>query len=106
MSRGAAALVLDVLSDPVARIPGFGLSTPFDFPFPVAVKTGTSRHFTDNWAVGTTGGVTVAVWGGDFSGRPMDGVSGGTGAGPLLHPPVMLTGERHAPRGAPSPARV
>src|SRR2546429_6814836 len=81
MSRGAAALVLDVLSDPVARIPGFGLSTPFDFPFPVAVKTGTSRHFTDNWAVGTTGGFTVAVWVGDFSGRPLDDGSGGDGAG-------------------------
>jgi len=70
VSPRAAAIVLDVLSDPVARLPGFGLNTPFDFPFPVAVKTGTSRHFTDNWAVGTTGGFTVAVWVGNFSGRP------------------------------------
>ena len=55
ISPVASAIVLDILRDPAARIPGFGVSTPFDFPFPVAVKTGTSRHFTDNWAVGTTG---------------------------------------------------
>jgi hypothetical protein len=43
------------LSDPVARIPGFGPVTPLEFPFPAAAKTGTSRHFTDNWAVAVTG---------------------------------------------------
>src|SRR5438876_8463076 len=106
MSQGAAALVVDVLSDPVARIPGFGLSTPFDFPFPVAVKTGTSRHFTDNWAVGTTGGFTVAVWVGNFSGRPMNDVSGVTGAGPLLHRAIVLTAQSYAPGALPSPASV
>ena len=88
-SSTASAIVLDMLSDASARIPGFGVSTPFDFPFPVAVKTGTSRHFTDNWAVATTRGFTVAVWAGNFSGRPMQGVSGVTGAGPLLHRVVM-----------------
>ena len=88
-SSTASAIVLDMLSDASARIPGFGVSTPFDFPFPVAVKTGTSRHFTDNWAVATTRGFTVAVWAGNFNGRPMQGVSGVTGAGPLLHRVVM-----------------
>ncbi|PYP70876.1 MAG: penicillin-binding protein 1C [Gemmatimonadetes bacterium] len=106
VSPRAAAIVLDVLSDPVARIPGFGLSTPFDFPFPVAVKTGTSRHFTDNWAVGTTGGFTVAVWVGNFSGRPMNDVSGVTGAGPLLHRAIVLTAQSYAPGALPSPATV
>ena len=104
MSARSAALVLDILADPVARIPGFGVQTPFDLHFPVAVKTGTSRHFTDNWAVGTTGGFTVAVWVGNFSGRPMEGVSGVSGAGPLLHRALVLTAERHAPRALPSPA--
>ena len=97
MSPAASALVLDILRDPAARIPGFGTSTPFDFPFPVAVKTGTSRHFTDNWAVAATGNFTVAVWAGNFSGRPMAGVSGVTGAGPLLHRVVMVTSKRFAP---------
>ncbi|MDQ2665856.1 MAG: penicillin-binding protein 1C [Gemmatimonadota bacterium] len=89
LSSTASAIVLDMLGDASARIPGFGVSTPFDFPFPVAVKTGTSRHFTDNWAVATTRGFTVAVWAGNFNGRPMQGVSGVTGAGPLLHRVVM-----------------
>ena len=103
MTAGSAALVLDILKDPVARIPGFGLTTPFDFPFPVAAKTGTSRHFTDNWAVGTTAHFTVAVWVGDFSGRPMDRVSGISGAGPLLHRIVMLTALRYDPGVLPEP---
>ena len=102
-SAGSAALVLDILDDPVARIPGFGVETPLDFPFPVAAKTGTSRHFTDNWAVGVAGGFTVAVWVGNFNGRPMDGVSGVSGAGPLLHRAVLATAARHAPGALPTP---
>ncbi|HET8835519.1 MAG TPA: penicillin-binding protein 1C [Gemmatimonadales bacterium] len=104
VSARSAALVLDILEDPVARIPGFGVETPLDFPFPVAAKTGTSRHFTDNWAVGATGGFTVAVWVGNFSGRPMDGVSGVSGAGPLLHRAVLLAAARHPPGVLPTPA--
>ena len=103
VSVGSAALVLDILSDPTARIPGFGVETPFDFPFPAAVKTGTSHHFTDNWAVGVTGGFTVAVWVGNFDGQPMRGVSGVTGAGPLLHRAMLVTARRYAPGDLASP---
>jgi penicillin-binding protein 1C len=103
VTEQSAALVLDILSDPVARIPGFGLETPLDFPFVVAAKTGTSRHFTDNWAVAATGRFTVAVWVGNFSGRPMDGVSGVSGAGPLLHRAVLLTANHYPPGALPAP---
>jgi penicillin-binding protein 1C len=106
VSPVASAIVLDILRDPSARIPGFGTSTPFDFPFPVAVKTGTSRHFTDNWAVGATQGFTVAVWAGNFSGRPMQGVSGVTGAGPLLHRVVMVVSRRIPPGSLTTPAEA
>ena len=102
-SERASALVLDILADPDARIPGFGLETPFDWPFRVAAKTGTSRHFTDNWAVGVTQAFTVAVWVGNFSGRPMEGVSGITGAGPLLHRAVLAVAARYAPGSLPRP---
>jgi len=102
----ASAIVLDILSDPAARIPGFGTSTPFDFPFPVAVKTGTRRHFTDHWAVGTTRAFTVAVWAGNFSGRAMEGVSGVTGAGPLLHRSVMAASRHVAPGVLTTPAEA
>jgi penicillin-binding protein 1C len=106
VSPVASAIVLDILRDPSARIPGFGTSTPFDFPFPVAVKTGTSRHFTDNWAVGATQNFTVAVWAGNFSGRPMQGVSGVTGAGPLLHRAVMVVSRRIPPGVLTTPAEA
>jgi penicillin-binding protein 1C len=106
MSSLSSALVLDILSDPAARIPGFGVSTPFDFPFPVAVKTGTSRHFTDNWAVGTTHGFTVAVWAGNFNGHTMQGVSGVTGAGPLLHRAIMAVARRRQPGAFTTPAEA
>lgn len=106
VSPRAAALVLDVLGDADARVPGFGERTPFDFPFPAAAKTGTSRNFTDNWAVGVTQGFTVAVWVGDFSGRPMHGVSGVTGAGPLLYRAMLLTATRRPPGLLPTPAEA
>ena len=105
-SAAASAIVLDILDDPAARMPGFGFETPFDFPFPVAVKTGTSRHFTDNWAVATTAGFTVAVWAGNFNGHPMQGVSGVTGAGPLLHRAVMATAKRIQPGVLTTPSQV
>ena len=106
ISAGAAALVLDVLSDPIARIPGFGTETSLDFPFPAAAKTGTSRHFTDNWAVATTAGFTVAVWVGNFGGQPMQAVSGITGAGPLLHRAALITAAQYPTGMLPSPERV
>jgi penicillin-binding protein 1C len=95
VSERSAALTLDILADADARIPGFGPRTPFDWPFRAAAKTGTSRHFTDNWAVAVTEGFTVAVWAGNFSGRPMEGVSGVSGAGPLLHRAVLASARRY-----------
>lgn len=106
LSTGAAVMVLDILSDPVARIPGFGEQTPFDLPFPAAAKTGTSRHFTDNWAVLTTGGFTVAVWVGNFSGQPMQGVSGIAGAGPLVYRIALRVAARFSPGTLPPPEAV
>jgi penicillin-binding protein 1C len=106
MSQQAAALVLDVLSDPVARMPSFGDETPLDFPYKAAAKTGTSRHFTDNWAVVTTGRFTVAVWVGNFNGTPMQGVGGITGAGPLLHRAALLVAQRVPPGAFATPAEV
>ena len=52
LSPQHAYLLTDILSDADARIPGFGLVTPFDLPFPAAVKSGTSTGFRDNWTLG------------------------------------------------------
>lgn len=85
MPADVARLLTDILADPVARIPAFGRRNSLTLPFPAAAKTGTSTDFTDNWTAGYTPDVTVAVWVGNFDGRPMEGVSGVTGAGRLWH---------------------
>ncbi|MCA9666991.1 MAG: penicillin-binding protein 1C [Myxococcales bacterium] len=112
----AAYLITRVLSDAMARIPGFGRDTPLDVEsltggFPAAVKTGTSKDFRDNWTVGFTRDVTVAVWVGNFDGKPMRRVSGITGAGPLWAEVIIAAQRRydrdgHARRGFSRPRGV
>ncbi|MGZ6142898.1 MAG: penicillin-binding transpeptidase domain-containing protein, partial [Myxococcales bacterium] len=86
-----AALLADILADPAARAPAFGLDNALRFPFPAAAKTGTSRAFTDNWTAGFTAERTVAVWVGNMTGETMRHVSGITGAGPLFHRILALS---------------
>jgi penicillin-binding protein 1C len=85
MPRVFADLIVDILKDHNAREASFGERTVLDFPFEVAAKTGTSKGFRDNWTVGFTSELTVAVWVGNFAGEPMTNVSGVSGAGPLFH---------------------
>ena len=98
LPRGAVALVVDILSDETARIPAFGSDNALRLPFPVAAKTGTSHAFVDNWTVGFTAERTVAVWAGNFDGRPMHGVSGIAGAAPIFAS-VMARAMRDVPPG-------
>ncbi len=88
-----AALLSDLLSDDAARSAGFGRDSVLNLPFPVAAKTGTSKGYRDNWAVGYTHEVTVAVWVGNFDGTPLRDASGVTAAGPAFHE-LMLTAMR------------
>jgi penicillin-binding protein 1C len=81
----ACWLLADILSDNSARIRSFGADSPLRFPFPVACKTGTSTDYRDNWAMAFTPEFTVGVWVGNFDGSPMRGVSGVSGAAPLMH---------------------
>jgi penicillin-binding protein 1C len=97
MDGRQAAVLADILSDPRARAGSFGRETALDFPFPVAAKTGTSKGFRDNVAAGFTREVTVAVWVGNFDGRPMQAVSGITGAGPLFHEVMTAAMSGRAP---------
>jgi penicillin-binding protein 1C len=93
MSERAAFWITDILSDPDAREFVFGRGGNLDFPFPVAVKTGTSEGYKDNWTIGYTREVTVGVWVGNFDRSPLRNSSGVTGAGPIFHG-VMLAAER------------
>ncbi len=92
-------LVTHVLADASARVASFGDDSVLELPFDAAAKTGTSKGYRDNVAVGFTPEVTVAVWVGNFDGSAMRGVSGITGAGPLFRE-VMLAAARHR---APTP---
>ncbi len=85
LPEAVAAQITDILRDHDARRLSFGEHTLLDFDFDVAVKTGTSKGYRDNWVVGYTRQVTVGVWVGNFDGSPMNGTSGITGAGPLFH---------------------
>jgi len=92
LTPATIAQLTDILSDDDARAPGFGSGAMLRAPFPVAVKTGTSQDYRDNWAVGYTPTHTVAVWVGNFNGQAMQEVSGVTGAGPIFHDVIRLVG--------------
>jgi penicillin-binding protein 1C len=70
-SAEATAIIADILCDNDARQKSFGLRSPLAFEQRVAAKTGTSSGFRDTWTVGFDKEHTVAVWAGNFDGRPM-----------------------------------
>lgn len=76
-------ILADILTDNQARQLTFGQHSPLRLPFPVAVKTGTSSNYRDNWCIGFTPEFTVGVWAGNFDNTPMQEVSGVTGAAPI-----------------------
>lgn len=72
------------LSDPMARLPEFGRMGALEFPFPVAIKTGTSSRFRDAWAVAYSGRYLVGAWVGDPDFQPMNRLTGFTSAAELV----------------------
>ena len=82
-------LVMDMLADPEARRPGFGMELPFDLPFRVAAKTGTARGFADTWAIAATSEVIVGTWAGTFDGAPTQGIVGMDAAAPLARDALL-----------------
>src|SRR5437867_3065757 len=89
LSPEHAYLLADILSDADARIPGFGGITPFELPFPAAVKSGTTTGFRDDWTVGYTPDIAIGVWVGNADGSPMIDVAGVDGAGPIWRNTMM-----------------
>jgi penicillin-binding protein 1C len=72
------------LSDPEARLPTFERMGPLEYPFAVAVKTGTSSRFRDAWAVAFSSRYLVGAWVGDPDFRPMHRLSGSLSAAELV----------------------
>jgi penicillin-binding protein 1C len=79
----ASQLLTDVLSDPTARTMAFGERSQLNTGRRIAVKTGTTYDFRDNWAFGYAPDLALGVWVGNADNRPMDGVSGIAGAVPV-----------------------
>jgi len=89
VSPATAWMTMDMLADPEARRPGFGMELPFDLPFKIAAKTGTARGFSDTWAVGATNEILVGAWAGAVDGAPTQGIVGMDAAGPLVRDAML-----------------
>jgi penicillin-binding protein 1C len=87
-------LVMDMLSDPEARRPAFGMEVPLELPFRIAAKTGTARGFSDTWAVGATQEVIVGAWAGTFDGTPTHGLVAMDAAAPLVRDAMLAIAGR------------
>ncbi len=85
LTREEAFLISHILSDNNARLITFGERSALVISNrTVAVKTGTTNDKRDNWTIGWTPQVVVAVWVGNNDNSPMKQVSSGvSGAAPI-----------------------
>ncbi len=84
----ARRITLD-LADPMARLPTFPRMGTLEYPFPVAVKTGTSSGYHDAWTVAWSDRYLVAAWVGHPDFRPMAGLSGYRSAARLVRTAML-----------------
>lgn len=79
-------LVHAIISDRYTGVNQFGLEGNLNLTQDnYGVKTGTSRDFHDSWVIGYTGDFVVGVWLGNTENKPLDQVSGSSGAGAVWH---------------------
>ena len=84
VSESAARMISLFLSDTDARLPSFAGTALTHFPFPVAVKTGTSNGFRDAWALGYSRRYVVGIWTGNADALGTNHLAGSTVATFLL----------------------
>ncbi len=84
LSAESSFLIGRILSDFDYKVPGFGVNSPIHFPFPLAVKTGTSKDFRDNFIEAFDTDITVGIWTGNINGEPMRNMPSANGSGILL----------------------
>lgn len=77
LSATVARQVTLFLADSLARLPSFPRYGPTDYPFTVALKTGTSQGYRDAWIVAYSSDYLVGVWLGRSDVNPMRGLTGG-----------------------------
>ena len=111
LSLDTARLVTSMLADPQARLPTFPRYGPLEYPFTVAVKTGTSQGYRDAWTLAFSKKFIVGVWIGRADAGTMREVSGATSSARLAHAAFVLLhgakpGEIEGEAFAPPPDRV
>ena len=89
LSEETARRITLFLADPSARLPSFPRLGASEYPFPVAVKTGTSSGFHDAWAVAWSRRWLVGAWVGHPDGRAMTGLTGFKSAAELVRPILL-----------------
>jgi len=72
------------LSDPLARLPSFPRGGFLEYPYPVAIKTGTSQGYRDAWTIDWSDTYLVGVWIGHHDNLSMKKVSGYAHAAPIV----------------------
>ncbi|MBB6485853.1 transglycosylase domain-containing protein [Rhizobium lusitanum] len=85
VSLDTARLITSFLSDPQARLPSFHRYGSLEYPFPVAIKTGTSQGYRDAWAIAYSQKVVVGVWVGRGDNGTMNRMTGASSAAHLVH---------------------
>lgn len=89
ISTDSARLIGRFLSDPLARLPSFPRYGASEFPFAVALKTGTSQGYRDAWTIEWSRDHIVGVWIGRADAGTMTELSGGRAAAQLAQS-IML----------------
>ena len=98
VSSVAAWQVSDILA---------GLTPPPGAPARrIAYKTGTSYGYRDAWAIGFDGKHVIGVWIGRADGTPVPGLSGATGAAPILFTAFGRLGTKPTPLPPPPPSTL
>ncbi len=85
LSVDSARLVASMLADPQARLPSFPRYGPLEYPFAVAVKTGTSQAYRDAWTIAFSHKFIVGVWIGRGDAGAMRAMTGVSSAARLAH---------------------
>lgn len=90
ISKDVARQISLFLADPQARLPSFARMSHLEFPFPVAIKTGTSQGYRDAWAIAYTSKYIVGTWIGHAQNTRMKQINGMQAAGFLQQVILML----------------
>lgn len=108
LPAGVAYIISQMLMDDNARLLAFGPNSQLKIGNqPVAVKTGTTNDYRDNWTIGYTTTRLVVTWVGNNDNTPMSGlVSGITGAAPIWHDIMVHLLSTTPAQRPPKPAEV